>query len=143
MDIETLRYMANQIARNFAVSGEETAIAATVQHIRDFWDPRMKAAIISGEQRNPLADTDAHRCKRIALADAHQLFGRSHRKARARHPERMAKRNRTAVGIYPRIIVAKAELAKYGQTLCSKCFVKLDHCQIVNSQPVSGEQLAG
>jgi formate dehydrogenase subunit delta len=49
MDIETLRYMANQIARNFAVSGEETAIAATVQHIRDFWDPRMKAAIISGD----------------------------------------------------------------------------------------------
>jgi formate dehydrogenase subunit delta len=45
MDIETLRHMADQIARNFAIQGEEEAIRATAQHIRDFWDPRMKAAI--------------------------------------------------------------------------------------------------
>lgn len=40
-----LVYMANQIARNFAAQGDEAAIAATVQHLRLFWDPRMKAAI--------------------------------------------------------------------------------------------------
>ena len=45
MDLARLQYMADQIARNFAVQGEEAAIAATAQHIRDFWDPRMKAAI--------------------------------------------------------------------------------------------------
>ena len=45
MDIKKLRHMADQIARNFAVQGEEVAVAATAQHIRDFWDPRMKAAI--------------------------------------------------------------------------------------------------
>ncbi|QEA17046.1 formate dehydrogenase subunit delta [Novosphingobium ginsenosidimutans] len=39
--------MANQIARNLAAQGEDAAIAATAQHIRDFWDPRMKAAIIA------------------------------------------------------------------------------------------------
>jgi formate dehydrogenase subunit delta len=50
MDLERLRYMANQIARNFAAQGEETAIAATAQHIRDFWDPRMKAAIHSDDR---------------------------------------------------------------------------------------------
>ncbi len=37
--------MANQIARNFAIAGEAAAIAATAQHIVDFWDPRMKAGI--------------------------------------------------------------------------------------------------
>ena len=35
--------MANQIARNLAVHGEERAVAATAQHITLFWDPRMKA----------------------------------------------------------------------------------------------------
>jgi formate dehydrogenase subunit delta len=47
MDIERLRYMVNQIARNFAAHGDEAAIAATAQHLRDFWDPRMKAAILA------------------------------------------------------------------------------------------------
>ncbi len=45
MDQTRLAYMINQIARNFAVQGDEVAIAATAQHIRDFWDPRMKAAL--------------------------------------------------------------------------------------------------
>jgi formate dehydrogenase subunit delta len=35
--------MANQIARNFAVKGEDAAIVATAEHIRKYWDPRMKA----------------------------------------------------------------------------------------------------
>jgi formate dehydrogenase subunit delta len=50
MDIERLRYMADQIARNFAAQGEEAAIAATAEHIRLFWDPRMKAAILGGDR---------------------------------------------------------------------------------------------
>jgi formate dehydrogenase subunit delta len=45
MDIERLSYMANQIARNFAAQGEQAAIAATAQHIRDFWDRRMIIAL--------------------------------------------------------------------------------------------------
>lgn len=47
MDTARLIYMANQIARNLAAQGEAAAIAATEQHIRDFWDPRMKAAIMA------------------------------------------------------------------------------------------------
>lgn len=50
MDQARLIYMANQIARNLAAQGEESAIAATAQHISDFWDPRMKAAIRAAEQ---------------------------------------------------------------------------------------------
>jgi formate dehydrogenase subunit delta len=50
MDVERLRYMADQIARNFAVQGEAAAIAATAEHIRLFWDPRMKAAILADDR---------------------------------------------------------------------------------------------
>ena len=40
---ETVIRMANQIARNFAAHGDERAIEETAQHIRLFWDPRMRA----------------------------------------------------------------------------------------------------
>ncbi len=43
MEIERLVYMANQIGRNLAT--EDNPAAATADHIRLFWDPRMKAAI--------------------------------------------------------------------------------------------------
>ena len=50
MDSGSLVRMANDIARNLAVQGDEAAIAATAGHIRDFWDPRMKAAIVAGDR---------------------------------------------------------------------------------------------
>jgi formate dehydrogenase subunit delta len=50
MDIGRLRYMADQIARNFAAAGEEAAIAATAEHLRLYWDPRMKAAILADDR---------------------------------------------------------------------------------------------
>ena len=64
MDIERLRYMANQIARNLAPQGEAEAIELTSQHLRDFWDPRMKAAILSA---------DAGGLDRIAAAAVERL----------------------------------------------------------------------
>ncbi|MEZ5709257.1 MAG: formate dehydrogenase subunit delta [Blastomonas sp.] len=45
--IEKLVYMANQIARNFAVQGDDDAVRATADHIASFWDPRMRAMIIA------------------------------------------------------------------------------------------------
>jgi formate dehydrogenase subunit delta len=50
MELERLTYMANQIARNLAMQGELVAVQATYQHLKDFWDPRMKAAILAGER---------------------------------------------------------------------------------------------
>ena len=50
MDAGRLCYMANQIARNLAALGEEAAVAATASHIRDFWDPRMKAGIFAADR---------------------------------------------------------------------------------------------
>ena len=43
--IDTLRRMANDIARNLASMGQDGAVLATADHIDKFWDPRMKEAI--------------------------------------------------------------------------------------------------
>jgi formate dehydrogenase subunit delta len=42
-----LVYMANQIGTFFASQGAEQAVAGTAEHIRKFWDPRMRAAIFA------------------------------------------------------------------------------------------------
>lgn len=49
MDLERLTYMANQIARNLAPQGEAAAVELTLEHLRAFWDPRMKAGIKAGD----------------------------------------------------------------------------------------------
>jgi formate dehydrogenase subunit delta len=41
--LERLIYMANQIATNLAT--EPDPVAASAQHIRLYWDPRMRAMI--------------------------------------------------------------------------------------------------
>jgi formate dehydrogenase subunit delta len=62
MDLARLTHMANQIARNFAARGDAAA-ELTCQHIRDFWDPRMKAAILAGDRSglDPIARTAVER----------------------------------------------------------------------------------
>lgn len=45
-----LRYMADQIARNFAAYGHDKAVLATADHIDMYWDPRMKAMIFADER---------------------------------------------------------------------------------------------
>ena len=49
MDIHHLVTMANQIANFFATSNPNRteAVSATVQHLRSFWDPRMRREIIA------------------------------------------------------------------------------------------------
>jgi formate dehydrogenase subunit delta len=44
---QRLIYMANQIARNFGAMAHDDAVAATADHIRMFWDPRMKAKVFA------------------------------------------------------------------------------------------------
>lgn len=38
--------MANQIGKFFASQGPDLAVAGTAEHIKKFWDPRMRAAIL-------------------------------------------------------------------------------------------------
>lgn len=52
--LASLRRMANQIARNFVAIGHERAVLATADHINQFWDPRMKAAIFADDYRASL-----------------------------------------------------------------------------------------
>jgi len=47
MSPDKLIYMANQIGKFFASQGPEQAVAGTADHIRKFWDPRMRAAIFA------------------------------------------------------------------------------------------------
>ena len=47
MQTDKLVHMVNQIARAFAVEGEARAIAATAEHLRLFWDPRMRREILA------------------------------------------------------------------------------------------------
>jgi formate dehydrogenase subunit delta len=46
MSPERLVYMANQIGRFFAHQPEAQAVASTADHLKKFWDPRMRKAIL-------------------------------------------------------------------------------------------------
>ena len=63
MDLTRLHYMANQIARNFAVQGDEAAIAATADHVIKFRDPRMRLQIVAGDRTElePIASAAVER----------------------------------------------------------------------------------
>lgn len=57
-----LAYMADQIARNFAILGADRAIAATADHIASFWDPRMKQrafAMLDGDPADGMSELAA------------------------------------------------------------------------------------
>lgn len=66
MSPEKLVYMANQIARAFAYQPHEQAVAATAEHIRKFWEPRMRATIFS--HLDSPASSDMSQIAREAVA---------------------------------------------------------------------------
>ena len=67
-----LVYMANQIARNFAIRGDAGAAAATADHIAAFWDPSMTAELLAdGQGLNGIA-LSAIELLRHAPRPAHQ-----------------------------------------------------------------------
>jgi formate dehydrogenase subunit delta len=47
MQIERLVYMANQIGKFFAAQGDDAAVAGIAEHLKKFWDPRMRREIIA------------------------------------------------------------------------------------------------
>jgi formate dehydrogenase subunit delta len=47
MPADKLVTMANQIGTFFTSQGESQAVAGTATHLKKFWDPRMRAAIIA------------------------------------------------------------------------------------------------
>jgi formate dehydrogenase subunit delta len=60
MSPDKLVYMANQIGKFFAHGSEEQAALNTADHLKKFWDPRMRRAILDyvkagGEGLQPIA----------------------------------------------------------------------------------------
>ena len=45
--LDKLVTMANQIGKFFAGQGSQLAVSGTAEHIRKFWDPRMRAQIFA------------------------------------------------------------------------------------------------
>jgi formate dehydrogenase subunit delta len=46
MSHDRLIYMANQIGKFFHGQSHDKAVPGITEHIRKFWDPRMRAAIL-------------------------------------------------------------------------------------------------
>jgi formate dehydrogenase subunit delta len=47
MSPDRLIYMANQIGKFFQSQGNDKAVPGIAEHIKKFWDPRMKRAIFA------------------------------------------------------------------------------------------------
>jgi formate dehydrogenase subunit delta len=47
MSADKLVMMANQIGRFFTPQRQGDSVAAIADHLRKFWDPRMRAAIVA------------------------------------------------------------------------------------------------
>ncbi len=47
MSPERLIYMANQIGTYFRSQGPDKAVPGITEHIKKFWDPRMRSAILA------------------------------------------------------------------------------------------------
>ena len=45
--VDRLVYMANQIGKFFASQGPDVAVSGIAEHIRKFWEPRMREAIFA------------------------------------------------------------------------------------------------
>ncbi len=70
MSLDKLVYMANQIGKFFASQGHEKAATGTADHIKKFWDPRMRAQIYAyletgGEGLDPPVRVAIERLKEI------------------------------------------------------------------------------
>ena len=62
MNAARLTVMANQIGAFFRLQGEEAAVAGVENHLRKFWDPRMRGQILDhlragGEGLEPMVRT--------------------------------------------------------------------------------------
>lgn len=73
MDNKRLVYMANQIAHFFDSYAEPEAVAAVENHLRRFWDPRMRKALsqhvaVGGEGLEPITLAAAKRLTADAKA---------------------------------------------------------------------------
>ncbi|MGC8478151.1 MAG: formate dehydrogenase subunit delta [Acetobacteraceae bacterium] len=55
MSPERLAYMANQIGRFFAHRPHDAAVAGVEEHLRKFWDPRMRHQIVEARKQGAVS----------------------------------------------------------------------------------------
>ncbi len=70
---DKLVHMANQIGKFFASQGADKAPAAIAEHLRKFWDPRMRAGILAhleggGADLDPLVRAAVERLRGMTVA---------------------------------------------------------------------------
>ena len=70
-----------------------------------------------------------------------KLLGRGQRQAGAGHAERVAERDRAAVGVHVRRVVGDAELAQDGEALRGEGFVQFDHVEVADLEAEALHQL--
>src|SRR3954447_18330098 len=80
-------------------------------------------------ESDSLADADAHGGEAKLTAVALQFLGCREEEPRAGHAEGVTERDRAAVGVYARVVVGDAELAKNGQSLRGEGLVQFDHVE--------------
>src|SRR5450830_202009 len=93
------------------------------------------------DDRNALADADAHGAQGITAAAALQLIHRGGNQACAAHAERMAECNRAAIRIDARIVVGDAQFTQHRDALRGKRFVELDDIHLIDGQADLLQQL--
>jgi len=80
---DKLVYMANQIGKFFVSQGADKAAAAIADHLKKFWDPRMRAEIIAHFEAGgagldpPVREAVGKlRCARLRHRRSHRRGGR-------------------------------------------------------------------
>src|SRR5579859_1693022 len=94
------------------------------------------------DDSNTLSHPDAHGAERILTAAAQQLVRRRGNKARAAGTQRMAERNRAAVGIHARGIVSYAKFTENSERLGCKGFIQFDDVHLTDRQICFGKNLS-
>src|SRR4051794_30239647 len=125
------RTMPRSVMVSTGISGSgtdsSTAMIAASSMVFSATPPMTSILYPFERQRDSLADADAHGRKRALASGALELFGCRQREARARHAERVTKRDRAAVGVHMGCVVRDAELAEDGEPLGGEGLVQFDH----------------
>jgi formate dehydrogenase subunit delta len=77
MNVERLVAMVNDIAAFFAGEAGAGAPAAVANHLRRFWEPRMRKQIVEAYRDNPSSLRDLSDTGRAAIAELASHEGKS------------------------------------------------------------------
>jgi formate dehydrogenase subunit delta len=73
MSPDKLAYMANQIGKFFAHQEHDKAVAAIADHLRRYWDPRMRSTILANygavkDRLDPVVQQAVEQLRKVDLS---------------------------------------------------------------------------